>query len=110
MTDGTHIYRRAQQVLIWLGKLDEDMLRLFYELDKMNKPSSADAYIRSRKPLSYTDPLDLAIVKTHTTKFDVPHRNKLRQQLWKFMTLPYWSRVWIAQEILLPKVPGADMK
>jgi hypothetical protein len=97
------IYRRAQQVLIWLGELDEDMLRLFYELDKMNKPSSADAYIRSQKPLSYTDPLDLAIVKTHTTNFDDPHRNKLRQQLWKFMTLPYWSRVWIAQEILLPE-------
>jgi hypothetical protein len=35
-------------------------------------------------------------------------RDSLRRQLHNFKTLPYWSRIWIAQEILLPETSPSD--
>jgi hypothetical protein len=76
------IYKSAQQVLIWLEKLDEDMLGLFDAIDETNESSRAG---HPHWRLPFTEPSDLAIVKTHTNKFDDALRKKMRQQLWKFM-------------------------
>jgi hypothetical protein len=89
-----HIYKSAQLVLIWLGRLSEDMLRLFLDFDKLT----------AKRRLKE---LELLVVRAYIKQMEPCLRDLLQKQLWDFMTLPYWSRIWIAQEILLPEdTPG----
>jgi hypothetical protein len=85
-----HIYKSAQQVLIWLGRIGEDMLRLFLDFDKLT------AKRRFKE-------LELLVVRAYIKQMEPCLRDLLQKQLWDLMTLPYWSRIWIAQEILLPE-------
>jgi hypothetical protein len=76
------IYKGAQEVLMWLGKLDQDMPEFSRELDKLTEPHRHSS----------------SLMATYLGR----ENHSLRDELCKFMTLPYWSRIWIAQEILLP--------
>jgi hypothetical protein len=77
------IYRKAQDVMVWLGVLEEPVLE-FLEIAKE---------VNEKMPQSQH-------VDAAGSQVD-EQRDLLRSGLSKFWALPYWNRIWIAQEIIL---------
>jgi hypothetical protein len=77
-------YSHAGHVLIWLGKLDSRMERFLQGADKYFGKNTIDYGLE--------------------TKVDDRQLSRyINRELIRFHGLVYWSRVWIAQEILLAK-------
>lgn len=110
------IYKNAEQVLIWLGKLDSDMLWFLGEVDALVE----SGFLHELAELAFTDPEEMGpddqkyrhrrYLKESVSK-KLGEWNSLEdllpRQYSRFHTLPYWSRIWIAQEILLPEIDRA---
>lgn len=87
------IYKDAEKVLVWLGEPSEDSDLAMRAIERwsawkdqplQNMESSADVQISSDKD------------ETSSTAASEAIRNLLRR--------PYWTRVWIQQEVALPRV------
>jgi hypothetical protein len=116
------IYKTAKQVLIWLGTLGAEMQSFLGEMDMLARSKfieSLDALSKElRKSVKSEDSIysveEREIFKTEYSTMEIKQQiaDKLEQwpsalqllseQYGIFQALPYWRRVWIAQEILLP--------
>jgi hypothetical protein len=96
------IYKTAKEVWIWLGVLDKPMLSFLDWVQSFGHRITRDA-----SPEMLID--DNARQKTVDEAFSkMTHevRDRLRSMPSKFWALTYWSRVWVAQELLSPD-PGS---
>ncbi|KAH7354691.1 heterokaryon incompatibility protein-domain-containing protein [Rhexocercosporidium sp. MPI-PUGE-AT-0058] len=90
-----NIYERAQTIISWLGKLDDDAkLGMEYVLDF--------DYFRERKPLNQSSKFSSDIMPGEEWKL---LREKAIHATHKLISRSYWTRVWIIQEATTPKEP-----
>lgn len=77
------IYENAAKVLVWLGNLNHALKKFFGDIHaQITNNAGHLGFVTSYTDVSHLDPVQL-------------------KALWEH---PYWRRVWIAQEVLLP--PG----
>ncbi|KAF2689880.1 hypothetical protein K458DRAFT_356249, partial [Lentithecium fluviatile CBS 122367] len=81
-----NIYRTLKNTVVWLRVLPFDLLRFFQTTVDIVAENPSLAFNQSIKPLS------------------IPEQEQLRQQILQLYSLSYWSRAWIAQELLLPQI------
>lgn len=90
------IYSGAEQVLSWLGKADEVTKSAFDTLQRIHSGISA---------LENDDPTDLGWMKSHhglCNGYETDPRGPWLDII-DLMHRPYWSRVWIFQEVYLAR-------
>jgi hypothetical protein len=95
------VYENAVSVLVWLGVLSQETKRVLAEALRFA------AYFREREELHpnfrsspLTEHIDFKeLVQNHP---DPTYASRTRDQKLCLDTNPYWERIWIAQEILLP--------
>jgi hypothetical protein len=101
------IYRKADKVMVWLWILSNKLSRFLEDLVDMREngirlvaetlcelqPCSRGLYA-SIKLKSY--------ISRQVATMDITRRKHLRECASLFDALPYWDRIWIAQELLMP--------
>jgi hypothetical protein len=92
------IYQKAKEVWIWLGILDKPMLDFLDRVQSFGK--------RIKREMSpekfFNNNARQEIVDEEFSEMTREVRDRLRSMPSKFWTLPYWSRVWVAQVLLSP--------
>ncbi|CZR65731.1 uncharacterized protein PAC_15631 [Phialocephala subalpina] len=86
------IYSRAHQVLMWLGK--DDLSEASLAMDLINDIASLSSS-SSHPPTSLRFPTDIELRERGLPLRGSPSWNALE----KFLDLPYFTRIWIIQEI-----------
>jgi hypothetical protein len=94
------IFQKAAEVLVWLGLLKDDMLLFLEGLDERHiqlfdlVPSEPDTESTIRGTGA----------DAFRKRFGTMQERKwfLKLKSTEFCSLPYWNRVWIAQELLMP--------
>ncbi|KAM0431325.1 hypothetical protein ACHAPT_005299 [Fusarium lateritium] len=79
-------YKRAEKVFVWLGLIDEPTMHVLEDMMRVMKEA--------------TNLKNIAIIDDLSTT-----REDLLNGLSTIMSVPYWTRVWIAQEVQLHAEP-----
>ena len=89
------IYHAAVEVIIWLGVLGPGLDQLFEDFTNTHDMCSHIA----TWPCQAND-IICAQLKQRIGCMEPSRKAKLQERMDSFLKLPYWDRVWIAQEIL----------
>jgi len=90
------IYHSAHRVLAWTGEADEGSDEALDLLNHLSEPSSFMA---------------LYELSSNPNAFSAINFNRKWQALCQFLNRPYWTRVWVVQELAIPGVAfGDDMQ
>jgi hypothetical protein len=98
------IYKNAAKVLIWLGVLDDALKHFLTEFYALSFDSTQDLYedVADSSPSSEDSNVITERIRRHLSAFDSTHDLQLQDQAIALLDKEYWTRIWIAQEILLP--------
>jgi hypothetical protein len=96
------IYQKADEVLVWLGLLKDDMLLFLENLDEKHIQLFDSV---SSEPDTESTTRGTG-VDAFRKRFGTLEERKsfLKLKSTDFCSLPYWNRIWIAQELLMPLV------
>ena len=89
------IYNAAVEVIIWPGILNEGLVQLFEDL-----ANTEDLCSKSPSWPHKSHDIISAQVKQQIGVMEASRKAELQERVNLFLKLPYWNRVWIAQEIL----------
>jgi hypothetical protein len=110
------IYRRATEVIIWLGPANDftdravwllDLIRDDWTILRRGQPLFRGHFLSGSMLRAYKDLLRRAKRKRelhddfHWWEEQVELHGKTKTALWTFLSNVYWSRLWIVQEIML---------
>ena len=84
-----NIYREASQILVWLGHSDKDIRKAMYFLEEVND------YVEK------TTRKERIVQKVSKILRKSGYKSGLR----KLFNKPWWSRVWVVQEVVVAKEP-----
>lgn len=96
------IYKNASQVLIWLGELDEELLWFLGEVHAMVESQIIDSALSGPGGVNNWRQNQLKWRVAERWGKHTDFKGLFLGQFARFRALPYWTRVWVAQEILLP--------
>ncbi|KAF2026665.1 hypothetical protein EK21DRAFT_92214 [Setomelanomma holmii] len=104
------IYRNACIVLVWLGNLDDDLRDFFKELRNVVEASSMNKQEPEDPPSPLSDGKNMVFhegMRQYMEKLGPTGKLRLQRHTAVLYAAPYWTRVWIAQGILVPRAFGA---
>jgi hypothetical protein len=95
------IYKEAEDVIIWPGILDETLL------DFLTMAQGLEPIMTYELPVEINPEGEMQQVFQDVPEANRPQINSqsldlLRNGVVHFWSLPYWTRIWIVQEIILP--------
>lgn len=104
------IYSKADEVIVWLGTLEEGTKDAFVALDFV-KWAQADRKTRVAEKLAYEDrsegPSSILALRRYVPWPESNKHKRDRQTIRKSRKVvgskPYWTRMWIVQEFILAK-------